>query len=70
MLTSTVKVNSTLQRRLSVKTTDDIPKGLIFKAMEKINQIEAKVPVKTGDVLLKNILDTGVDIVSTMSIDQ
>lgn len=70
MLTTTVKVNSQLQRRISVKTTDDIPKGLLFKAMEEINKIEVKVPVSTGDVLLKNLLNTGVDIVSTMSLEK
>ena len=70
MLTSTVKVNSLLQRRISVKTTDDIPKGYLFKAIEEINKINVTVPVKSGDILLKNILNTGVDIVSTMSLEK
>ena len=70
MLTSTVKVNSQLQRRLPIKTTDDIPKGLLFKAMEEINKITVQVPVNTGDILLENILDTGVDIVSTMTLEK
>lgn len=69
MLTTTVIINSHLQRRLPVKTTDDIPKGLLFKAMSEINKITVKVPVKSGDILLKNLLDTGVDIVSTMSLE-
>lgn len=70
MLTSTVKINGQNQRRISVKTTEDIPKGLLFKAMQEIDKLEAKVPVKTGDVLIKNLLNTGVDIVATMSLEK
>lgn len=69
MLTSTVKTNASIQRRISVKTSDEIPKGKIFDIMDALNQIEAKVPVKAGDVLLENVLDTGVDIVATTSLE-
>lgn len=70
MLTSTVKTNATLQRRVSVKTSDEIPKGKIFEIIDELNAIEAQVPVKSGDILLKNVLDTGVDIVATTSLDK
>lgn len=70
MLTTSVVINSHFQRRLPVKTTDDIPKGLLFEAMEEINKIKVKVPVNSWDVLLKNLLNTGVDIVSTMSLEK
>jgi len=68
MLTSTVKTNARLQNRVSVKTSDEIPKGKIFEIMEALNQIEAKVPVKIGDVLHHNILDTGIDIIATTTL--
>jgi len=69
MLTSTVKTNAKIQRRISIKTSDEIPKGKIFAIMDVLNDIEAKVPVKAGDVLLKNVLDTGVDIIATTSLE-
>lgn len=68
MLTSTVKTNASLQRRVSVKTSDEIPKDKIFEIMNALNTIEAKVPVKIGDVLLENILNTGVDIIATTTL--
>ena len=68
MLTSTVKVNSKHQARISVKTTDAIPKPAIFKVMEMLDSVALKVPVKLGDVVIKNVLDTGIDIVTTMSL--
>ena len=37
--------------------------------MEEINKIMAKAPIKVGDVLIKNVLDTGVDVVATKNID-
>ena len=70
MLTSTVKTNATLQRRVSIKTSDEIPKGKIFEIMDELNTINAQVPVKSGDILLKNVCDTGVDIVATTSLDR
>ena len=32
--------------------------------MEEINKISVESPVKCGDILLENVLDTGVNIVA------
>jgi len=48
-----------------VKTNDSIPKELNFKCMELLKDVELKSPVKKGDVVIKNIFDTGVDVVVT-----
>lgn len=69
MLTSTVKVNSKHQRRVSVKTTDAIPKDRIFETMALLENIDLKVPVKIGTKVIENIFDTGVDIVATWSLN-
>lgn len=68
MLTTTVKTVFEDMPRLSVKTTDAIPKGLIFEAISILSRIIITNNVKIGDVILSNILDTGVDIVSTKNI--
>lgn len=68
MLTSTVRTNALLQRRVSIKTSDEIPKDKLFDIMAELDQIEAKVPVNSGDILLKNVLNTGVDIVATTTL--
>lgn len=65
VVTSSVKIEGGIYNRLTVKTADAIPKGLIFKCMDEINKIEVKSPVKMGDIIIKNVLDTGVDIVAT-----
>ncbi len=64
-LTSTVKTTSIIDPRLPVKTNKPLPKELIFSAMEKLDDIIIKNNVKIGDVIIKNICDTDVDIIAT-----
>lgn len=67
MVTSTVVLEGSNSRRLPVKTTAPVPKGLIFDVMKKIDELKVCAPIKTGDVLLENVLDTGVNIVACKS---
>ena len=65
VLTTTVKTNSKETPRISVKTDKPLEKALIFSALEKLNHITVEKNVKIGDVIVKHILDTDVDIVAT-----
>ncbi len=65
ILTTTVKTDNKHMPRLSVKTNIPIEKSLIFEALEKLNHITVKKNVKIGDVIVKHILDTDVDIIAT-----
>jgi CxxC motif-containing protein len=67
-LTSTVVINNAPLARLPVKTNKPLPKSLIFKAMEEINRVELTAPVKMNTVVIENLLDTGIDIVTTRSL--
>lgn len=64
VITSTVKIEGGIHNRLPVKTSTSIPKELNFKCMELLNDIVVKSPVKHGQVIIKNILGTGADIVA------
>jgi len=65
VITSTVKISGGIHKRLPVKTSIDIPKGLNFKVMEELSKIELQSPIKVGTVIIENILDTGANIVAT-----
>ena len=65
MVTSTIIIEGGIYSRLPVKTSDTIPKKLIFDFMKEINKIKVKSPVKMGDIVLHNILNTGLDIVAS-----
>ena len=67
-LTSTVVINNAPLARLPVKTSKPLPKGLIYKAMDEINKVELTAPVKMGTVVIENLLDTGIDVVTTRSL--
>ena len=69
-ITTTIPINSPGYPMLSVKTSEEIPKSMIFEIMEEINKVEAKVPVKMGDVIIENILDTGVDILASFTVEK
>lgn len=68
IVTSTVKVNKGEAPVVPVKTEKAIPKGLIMKCMEEINKASISAPVKIGDVIIKNVLETGVDVVATKNV--
>lgn len=65
VLTSTVKISSASHRRCPVKTDGPIPKGKLFEAMDVLDNVELKSPVKRGDVVINNILGTGANLIVT-----
>ena len=68
VVTSTVNVNGGNSPLFSVKTADGIPKKAVLDAMKEINNVELKAPVKIGDIAIKNLLNTGIDVVATSNI--
>jgi CxxC motif-containing protein len=64
-VTSTVFVTDGKEPLVSVKTATEISKDKIFPVMDALRGIFVKAPVKIGDVIVKNVADTGSDIVAT-----
>lgn len=65
VVTTTVKLKGSYLNLLPVKTEDSIPKGMMNEIMEVLDKVEVTSPVNVGDIIVENILDTGVNIVST-----
>ena len=70
VVTTTVKIEGGTHAVLPVKTKSPIPKDLNFKCIEILNNIILKAPVKMGEVVVNNILDTGVDIVTSRDMER
>ena len=69
-LTSTVLVEgggarARSPRRLAVRTKGPIPKKDLFRAMDIVVQTRVKLPVRLGEVIIPNLLGTGVDLISS-----
>ncbi|WDV46486.1 DUF1667 domain-containing protein [Clostridiaceae bacterium M8S5] len=67
VLTTTVKIKGGLLNRLPVKTVDAVPKELLSECMKVINNVEVTSPIKVGDIIVKDILGTGVNVVASRS---
>lgn len=68
IVTSSVKVNHGDTNAVSVKTESDIPKGKIKECMGVLKDIVIEAPVHAGDIIVKNIAGTNVNIIATKSI--
>lgn len=55
VVTSTVR--ATNGKMVPVKTDVPVRKTAIFDVMKKINDLKVDLPVKIGDILMKNIVD-------------
>ena len=68
ILTTTMLTSDKYNPLVSVKTDKPLPKKLLFKIIKILNKKKLKAPVKIGQIIIKNVLNTGADIVSTSSI--
>lgn len=66
-LTTTAKVKNGKAPMVPVRSANPLPKALLLDCMGIINAISVEAPVEIGDIILENILDTGVNIIATNS---
>lgn len=62
---STVKTIYKEFPRLPVRTDKEIDIKDIFPVMREINKVEVNHPVHGGEIIVSNILNTGVNIIAT-----
>ncbi|MDO4378661.1 MAG: DUF1667 domain-containing protein, partial [Erysipelotrichia bacterium] len=65
VLTSTVRIENGLHRQLPVKSDNPLPKKKLIEAVRFLKNITVQSPVKVGQVIVENILDTGCNIIAT-----
>jgi len=64
-ITSTVKTVFKEFPRLSVKTDKEVPLQDIFLFMEEINRVVVVNKLQTGEIVLKDMRHTGINLVAT-----
>lgn len=65
---STVKTTFKKVPVLPVRVSSEIPKSRIFDVMKEINRVVIVKPVGCGDVVIKNVLGLGADVIATSDI--
>ncbi len=53
---------------VSLKTRTPIPKAKITECMRAIDALELEAPIHAGDVLISDVVGTGVDVIATKSV--
>lgn len=67
--TSSVKISGSDRRVLPVRTTKPIPKSILMKAAKEVEGISLKAPIKCGEVIDDDFLDTKAKLIATMTLE-
>jgi len=70
ILTSSVLVKNGDVPLVSVKTNKPVPRKLLNEIMDILRKTSVEAPIKSGDVLIENILDTGADVIATRNVER
>lgn len=70
MLTSTVKINSAILPLLPVVSEKPLPKDKVMACAIELRNVTVNAPIKQGDVIVPNILNLGIDILASRSMDK
>lgn len=68
VLTTTVAVSGGDEALLPVRTAEAVPLALHAQAMDLIRGLVVKAPIRMGNVVLPNLLDTNINLVASMDI--
>jgi CxxC motif-containing protein len=70
ILTSTVGVVGGAQRLVPVKTAEEIPRNMLMQCMEIIRRTCCRAPVRRGDIIIRDILGTGISVVACADVEK
>jgi len=69
VLTTTVAVSGGDEALLPVRTAEAVPLALHAQAMDLIRGLVVNAPIRMGDAVLENLLNTNIDLIASMDID-
>ncbi len=70
MLTTTVRIAQAPYPLLPVTSNKEISRTVFGRCLQYLYKVRVNAPVKEGDVIVANILDTGVDILAARSLEK
>ena len=68
VFTSSVRIDAPGRRMLPVRTKDPVPKEMLLPCAEAARQIRMEGHVGAGEVIRKDFLGTGTDLVASMTL--
>ena len=70
ILTTTIAIKNGTQVRLPVISEDEIRKDLILDCLEVLYDLNVDAPIEFGEVIVNNICNTGINIISSRSMKE
>ena len=70
VLTTTVAVSGSDEALLPVRASEAIPLALHAQAMNFIRGLVVNAPIRMGDVVLPDLLNTNINLIASMDIDR
>ena len=67
-VTGTVRGSGGALPVVSVRTAGEVPKEKVLDVARALCRVQLTAPVQAGDVVIPNVLGTGVDVVATRSV--
>ena len=67
-VTGTVRVSGGALPVVSVRTAGEVPKEKVLDVARALCRVQLTAPVQAGDVVIPDVLGTGVDVVATRSV--
>ncbi len=68
VLTSTICVEGMSVRMLPIKTDRAIPKEMLMSVIQEVKKIRLMRSVAVGDIILRNVCNSGANIIATREI--
>ena len=68
ILTTSILVKNGILPLISVKTNKPIPKDKVFNIIGVIKKTSVNAPIEIGEIIIRNILETGSDIIATKTV--
>jgi len=67
---TTVRVKDGKIPVVSVRSTNPIPKNMLMRCASELAKIVVSAPIRIGDVIIKNMMNLGVDIIATKNVEK
>ncbi len=70
MVTTTMRIDGASIPQIPIKTQSPVPRECTMGVIEQASKVRLTAPVKVGEVVLANVLNTGVDLLATRSLGE
>lgn len=68
MITTTVRLADSEHNLLPVISSEAVPKSILKECLNQLYSMSVAAPIKAGDVVVEDIMGTGVNIVSAKTV--